>query len=172
MQHSKMIVLGLLGQGMKYGLEMEKHIKTTRMRYWARIGSSTIYKALLDLQKDGSVTAKLGKAERGPGKTVYTLTKQGKKNLSSLVNESLKSDQPVYSDRITGMVFAMSLPPSEAQKNLSESIKSMGNVLSQITTEKATQAGHPIAQIVLDYYETVYAAEQKAMADAVALLQE
>jgi len=166
MQHPKLIVLGLLASGIKYGLEMEKFIEATKMRLWARIGSSTIYKTLLDLQKDGAVTAKPGTAERGPGKMVYALTKRGKADLAGHIGVALASDESVYSDRIAGMVFALTLPPKEARAKIDASRKGLDQALNEIAAEKGRQKDHPMAQIVLEFYETVYRAEQAAMQKA------
>ena len=163
MQQPKMIVLGLLAQGMKYGLEMEKFIDASKMRLWARIGNSTIYKALLDLQKDGAVTAKASQAERGPGKTVYQLTKKGRADFERHVDEALKSEESVYSDRIAGLVFALSLPPKEAHKKIEGSIKGLEFALANISGQKEIHGNHPIAMIVLEFYLDVFNAECRAM---------
>lgn len=170
MQHPKLIVLGLLATGIKYGLEMEKFIEASKMRLWARIGSSTIYKTLLDLQKDGAVTASPGVAERGPGKTVYALTKKGKRELSNQIVDALSSDESVYSDRIAGMVFALSLPPNEARRNLTACSQGLGQALQEISREKKKQKDHTMAQIVLEFYETVYLAEKAAIQKALKAL--
>lgn len=170
MQHPKLIVLGLLAKGMQYGLEMEKFIDASRMRLWARIGSSTIYKTLLDLQKDGAVSAKPGVAERGPGKTVYALTKKGHEDLSQQVAAALTSEESVYSDRIAGMVFALALPPDEGRARIAACAKGLDRAHVELAQEKEKQKGHAMAQIVLDFYTKVYKAEQEAMEEALKLL--
>ncbi len=163
MQQPKMIVLGLLAQGMKYGLEMEKFVEATNMRLWARIGNSTIYKALLDLQKDGRVEARTEAAERGPGKTVYRLTKKGRKDFAALVGEAMFSEDPVYSDRIAGLVFSLSLPPGKVDALIGKSIAGLSEGLKEIARQKTVRKEDKLAQVVLDFYETVYRAEQAAM---------
>ena len=136
MQQPKMIVLGLIAQGMKYGLEMENFVKASKMRLWARIGNSTIYKTLRDLQEDGCVSAQASVAKRGPGKTVYDLTKKGTHTLSELVGGALSSRESVYSDRIAGLVFALSLPRDEARRMITESIVGMDLAIREIAKEK------------------------------------
>lgn len=166
MQNPKMIVLGLLAQGKKYGLEMERFIDETRMRLWAQIGASTIYKILRDLQKDGAVASRRGRAQRGPGRTEYTLTSKGKEDFARYVAKALTSGESCYSDRIAGLVFALALPPAEARKNIRTSMAGLEKALADLQKEKAARPNQPVAQVVLEFYETVYGAERTAMEKA------
>jgi len=163
MQQPRMIVLALVAQGRDYGLAMEEFVAATRMRLWAKIGTSTIYKALKDLEKDGSLTSQVGEAKRGPGKKVFKLTARGKKELEVLVGAALGSDAPVYSDRIAGMVLALSLPKAKARTMIEGSMEGLGHGIAEIDEERKTRKGDPVALAVLNYYATIYKAEQKAM---------
>ena len=162
MQQPKMIVLGLIAQGMKYGLEMQKHIDETNMRLWAHIGGSTIYKALRDLEADGCVTAQLQTAQRGPGKTVYNLTVKGKDKLNELVGEALSSHAFVYSDRVAGLVLSVSLPRAKARREITKSLEIVDSALNLIKQTRDSRSS-PLAQIVLDYYRDIYRAEGRAL---------
>lgn len=163
MQQPKMIVMGLIGRGIDYGFEMERHIDLTRMRLWARIGKSTIYKALRDLQRDGAVTQKSESAARGPGKTVYRLTTAGKKSLAHLVKSALQSRESVYSDRVAGLVFSQSLPKKTAVTELESSIYGIGEAIKSIDSEISQQDDKTVAYIVLHFYRKVYVAEREAL---------
>jgi DNA-binding PadR family transcriptional regulator len=163
MQQPNMIVLALIAQGFNYGLEMEKFIDRSKMRQWAQIGKSTIYKALKDLQASGDVTAKVEAAERGPGKTVFKLTRKGRKNLEVLVSEAMRSRESVYSDRIAGLVFTRSLPKSTALGLVEQSIEGLAHAIEKIEQESQATVDRPIAQLVIDFYKKIYQAEQQAM---------
>ncbi len=162
MQQPKMIVLGLITQGMNYGLEMEKHVEATNMRLWAQIGTSTIYKALRDLEAEECVTARPGIAKRGPGKTVYEITNKGKKTLDHLVGEALTSHESVYSDRIAGLVFALSLPKAKAREKVAHCVEGLNHALETLADERQRRDIRS-AQIVIDYYRDVYEAERRAL---------
>ena len=165
MHQPKMIVLGLIARGLQYGLEMEQHVRDSNMRVWAKIGTSTIYKALRELQKDGSVTASAAVAKRGPGKTVYRITPGGRAQLRRLVREALSSRESVFSDRIAGLVFALSLPPAQARKQLAACIDGLDRGKA-IIQEELDARDSPVARIVLDFTFDVLLAEQKALAAA------
>lgn len=163
MQHPKMIVLGLLSMGMKYGLEMEEFIERSNMRLWAQIGGSTIYKTLNDLKADDCVSVKLTAAKRGPGKKEFRLTTRGKEQFQDYVEQSLYSEASVYSDRIAGLVFALSLPRHKAAKYIKNTIEGLGGALDTIAREKRQRKSSASARIVLDFYASVYKAEQEAL---------
>lgn len=172
MQNPKMIVLGLLAQGKTYGFEMERFIEASRMRLWAQIGHSTIYKILRDLENEGAVEARREAADRGPGRMAYALTAKGKKDFAAYVTAALRSEESVYSDRVAGLVFALSLPGEQASHFLQQTMTGLETALSQIAGEKEIHGGSPPARIVLDFYETVYKAEQKALKRALDLINE
>jgi len=158
-----MIVLALVAQGRNYGLAMEEFVESSRMRLWAKIGTSTIYKALKDLESDKCLTSRLGEAKRGPGKKVFKLTARGKRELESLVGKALASRESVYSDRIAGLVFALSLPQAKARAQIGATIEGLDGALQSLEDERRRMAGDQLAGALLDYYRDIYKAEQKAM---------
>lgn len=158
-----MIVLALIAQGCNYGLAMEEFVESARMRLWAKIGTSTIYKALKDLEADGCLTSERGEAKRGPGKKVFALTEKGRQALLRFVAEALASEESVYSDRIAGLVFSMALGPVAARPMIEGAIEGMQQAGKLIEEERAKQQGNALADIILDYYAAIYRAEQEAM---------
>jgi len=163
MQQPRMIVLALVAQGRDYGLAMEEFVERSRMRLWAKIGGSTIYKALKDLERDKCLTSKRGEAKRGPGKKVFSLTFKGEKELQAQVGEALASDASVYSDRIAGLILSLSLPKVERAPLIEHSIAGLDGAIKQLRKERKLHPGDEVAGIVLDYYAAIYKAEQKAM---------
>ena len=159
-----MIVLALVAMGRDYGLAMEAFIEDARMRLWAKIGSSTIYKALKDLEHDRCLTGRLGSAKRGPGKRTFRMTARGVRELEARIEEALSSRAPVYSDRIAGLIFSASISRDKARPLIEMAIAGTDGALEEIKREKSRKKGDEIAQITLDYYRSIYRAEQKAMA--------
>lgn len=165
MQQPQMIVLGLISQGIHYGFEMERFIDKTKMRLWARIGKSTIYKALRDLLLAGDLSEKRQSAERGPGKVVFSLTPSVRQTLIELVRDALRSTESVYSDRIAGLVFASSLPPNIAAGEIETCILNLETAIESIEAERDVRNDKPVANIVLNFYRKVYLAEREAMVE-------
>lgn len=172
MQQPKMIVLGLIAMGRRYGFEMEAFIEQTNMRQWAQIGMSTIYKSLGDLEKEQAIVAKKEHGGKGPPRKSYTLTLYGRKQLRALVTLSMKSDMPVYSDRIAGLVFAPLIGGKHAASAITNSQASLRKVDCQLREDLDATKNDAIAQAVIQFYLDVSAAEQTAMRKVIAALKD
>ena len=171
MKHSSLVVLGLLADGSRHGYELEKQIRRRNIRLWAKIGASTIYKCLQDLERDGFLSSRAEAADRGAGRAVFSITEQGRTRLAELVVEALRSEGSVYSDRIVGMAFAHALDPPAAIVRLRGAHDGMDRGLARLDDARANTA-HSTAQIIIDYYIEVMSAEQRALGRAAALLEQ
>ena len=163
MQQPKMIVLALIGTGLRYGFEMEDFARRTNMRQWAKIGMSTIYKALKDLEHEGWITVETEESEKGPARKAYALNEGGWARMTELINEALGSETSVYSERIAGLVFAPLMDLKRMRRAISASIRALqrNDVLLAESAKAADM--DPIGLAVVEYYRAVYAAEQAAM---------
>ncbi len=163
MQQPKMIVLALIGTGLRYGFEMEDFARRTHMRQWAKIGMSTIYKALKDLEREGSITVKTEEGDKGPERKSYALTQLGRARMIDLIDEALASDTPVYSQRIAGLVFAPLMDLEQVRRAISASVMALERN-DALLAESAKAAGmDSIGLAVVEYYRAVYVAEREAM---------
>jgi DNA-binding PadR family transcriptional regulator len=163
MQQPKMIVLALIGTGLRYGFEMEDFARRTNMRQWAKIGMSTIYKTLKDLEREKAITVETEASEKGPARKAYALTKDGRARMIVLIDQALASDLSVYSERVAGLVFAPLMDPKQARRAICASATALERN-DALLAESATAAGmDAIGLAVIDYYRAVYSAERDAM---------
>ncbi len=158
-----MIVLALIGKGLRYGFEMEEFARRSRMREWAKIGMSTIYKTLGQLEREGFVLVETEESDKGPRRKAYELTPTGRDLMHQLVREALRSRESVYSDRIAGLVFLPLLPRNEGQEALGETISALEGVDKDLASRADAEALDAVGSIVVQYYRDIYAAERKAM---------
>lgn len=164
MQKPKMIVLALIGTGLRYGFEMEDFARRTNMRQWAKIGLSSIYKTLLDLERDGSITVESEPSDKGPARKSYALTEDGRERMIELIEEALASDLSVYSERIAGLVFAPLMDRMHAKRAISASIIALKrNDVLLADSAQAAAGMDSIGLAVVEYYRAVFAAEREAM---------
>lgn len=170
MQQPKMIVLALLGMGMRYGFEMEDFARRTDMRRWAKIGMSTIYKTLKVLESEGAVTVQTEGSDIGPSRKAYALTENGRARMVTLIGEALASDTPVFSERIAGLVFVelMGAKGTEAIIAATERLERADALLADSLGIDGTNT---IGTAVLEYYRAVYAAEREAMRKVLATIR-
>lgn len=171
MQQPKMIVLALLGTGLRYGFEMDDFMRRTNMRQWAKIGMSTIYKALKDLEREGSITAEDEESDKGPARKAYALAEGGRARMIELIGEALASEMPVYSERIAGLVFAPLMGLEHTRRAISASVMTLeGN--EALLAESANAPGMDLIGLaVIDYYRAIYAAEREAMRKVLAAME-
>lgn len=163
MQLPKMMVLALIGTGLRYGFEMEDFARRTNMRQWAKIGMSSIYKALKDLEREGSITAGAEESDKGPARKSYALTEDGRARMTELIDEALASDMSVYSERIAGLVFAPLMDLDHVRRAIAASEVALERT-DVLLAESARAAGmDSIGLAVVDYYRAVYVAEREAM---------
>ncbi len=163
MQQPKMIVLALIGTGLRYGFEMEDFARRTNMRQWAKIGMSTIYKALKDLESDGWITVQTEESDKGPARKSYALTKPGRARMTELIDQALASDAPVYSERIAGLVFAPLLGVERMERAVTASVAALERDDALLVESTTAPGMDSIGLAVVGYYRAVYAAEREAM---------
>ncbi|MBI1393976.1 MAG: hypothetical protein GC152_14665 [Alphaproteobacteria bacterium] len=169
LQDPKMVVLGLVGIGLRYGFEMEEFVARTNMRLWAKIGMSTIYKTLKELEREGAVAGKRTASEKGPPRLAYSLTAEGRRRMVGLIEDAMSSREPVYSDRIAGLVFAP-LMGADAVETLERTAEGLQRSDSDLRRELESRDGDVIAEAVIGYYREVYAAERRALKKVSAML--
>jgi DNA-binding PadR family transcriptional regulator len=159
----KMIVLALIGTGRRYGFEMEDFARRTNMRQWAKIGMSTIYKTLKDLEREGSITADEEPSSKGPARKAFTLTEEGRARMADLIDGALASGISVYSERIAGLVFAPLMGPDRAKRAIGASIEALERNDALLQESAGAEGMDAIGLAVVDYYRAIYAAEREAM---------
>lgn len=170
MQQPKMIVLSLIGTGLSYGFEMEEFARRTNMRQWAKIGMSSIYKALKDLEEEGAISVAIEESDKGPARKRYALTDIGRERMVALIHEALGSDMSVYSLRIAGLVFAPLMGADEARYAIRRSIKGLEDADAILAENLKAEGMDAIGEAVVEYYRAIYNAERVAMTKVLAAL--
>lgn len=162
MHHQKMIILGLVAIGKRYGFEIEAFISNTEMKRWAEIGTSTIYKVLKDLEKDHTLSGRKVSSEKGPAKTEYSLTPRGRKQLTDYILEALQSDKTARLDRISGLFFAPLLPKTTGATALEHTITQLQNVRSKLKDHLSSNSDDVVADAIIQFYVDLFEAEIRA----------
>lgn len=170
MQQPKMIVLALLGTGLRYGFEMEDFARRTNMRQWAKIGMSTIYKALKDLEREQALTVEMEESAVGPARKAYTLTEAGRARMADLIGEALASDMPVFSPRIPGLVFAPLMGAERAAEAIDGSIHGLERADALLAESLEVEGMDAIGAAIVEYYRAVCDAEREAMRKVLAVV--
>ena len=171
MHQPRMIVLSLIGKGLRYGFEMEEFARQSSMREWAKIGMSTIYKTLAQLERQGFVEVETEDSDKGPQRKAYSLTPAGRNLMHELVRDALRSPESVYSDRIAGLVFLPLLPRKDGRVALDATMAALRDVDTDLARRERHEALDAVGRIIIQYYRDIYEAERNAMRALSTLLE-
>lgn len=80
-----LIVLGILKKESLSAYDIQKLIEYRNISQWVKVSTPTIYKKMLQLEKQGYVKSTLKKNGKMPKKAVYSLTKKGKTEFEKLM---------------------------------------------------------------------------------------
>ncbi len=170
MQKPRMIVLALIGTGLRYGFEMESFARRTEMRQWAKIGMSTIYKTLKDLERDGAISVELEEGDKGPPRKSYALTPSGRDQMAELIQDALASRASVYSERIAGLIFSPLLGAEQSHAAIAKTISGLEFADTQLAESLDREGMDAIGETIVEYYRSINEAEIAAMKKIMALL--
>ena len=101
-------ILGFLSWRALSGYDLKKLFEASVALYWSG-NSNQIYRSLVQLRKDGWVTAETHNQESGPSKKVYTITQEGRDALRAWVQAAPEAPllrngflvQLAWADRLT-----------------------------------------------------------------------
>jgi DNA-binding PadR family transcriptional regulator len=77
---SAFVVLALVAEGDAHGYEIQRLAHNRGFRFWTKLQRSSIYNALVLLEKQRLITAHV-RAGEGPDRKVYRITPQGRAQL-------------------------------------------------------------------------------------------
>lgn len=80
-----LIVLGILKKESLSAYDIQKLIDYRNISQWVKVSTPTIYKKMLQLEKQGYVKSTLKKNGKRPEKAVYSLTKKGQTEFEKLM---------------------------------------------------------------------------------------
>lgn len=80
-----LIVLGILKKEALSAYDIQKLIEYRNISQWVKVSTPTIYKKMLQLEKQGYVKSRLKKQGNRPEKAVYSLTTKGKTEFEKLM---------------------------------------------------------------------------------------
>ncbi len=118
MTQIEIILLALLYEEDRYGYEMEAVIEERNMRNWTKIGFSSIYNSLKNLEKKGLVGSRYEEEYGSPARRVYFVHDAAKASVRETIKSILCSPQRVYSEFSIGMAFSHFLTKEEVYECL------------------------------------------------------
>lgn len=87
------LILGIIAEKPVNPYEITKLLERIQVKDWFSVASSSVYVTIKKLDKQGHISGKNIKEGNMPEKTVYTVTKKGKKALSYTITEFLLNNE-------------------------------------------------------------------------------
>lgn len=113
MTQIEMILLALLYEEDRYGYEIEVIIEERKLRNWTKIGFSSIYNSLKNLEKKGLIGSRYEDEYGAPARKVYFVNDTAKEAVREIIKKILHSPERVYSEFSIGLAFSNFLTKEE-----------------------------------------------------------
>jgi DNA-binding PadR family transcriptional regulator len=114
----EIILLALLYEEDRYGYEIESVIEERNMRNWTKIGFSSIYNSLKNLEKKGLIGSRYEEEYGSPARKVYFVSDTAKEYVLETIKSILQSPRRVYRDFSIGIAFSDFLTREEVYECL------------------------------------------------------
>ena len=114
----EIILLALLYEEDRYGYEIESVIEERNMRNWTKIGFSSIYNSLRNLEKKGWIGSRYEEEYGSPARKVYFINEDYREPVRESIKKILHAPQRVYSEFSIGLAFSHFLTKQEVYEAL------------------------------------------------------
>lgn len=118
MTQIEIVLLALLYEDDRYGYEIESVIEERKMRNWTKIGFSSIYNSLKNLEKKGWIGSRYEEEYGSPARKVYFIKDDFREPFRKTIKKILYAPQRVYSEFSIGLAFLHFLTKEEAYECL------------------------------------------------------
>lgn len=125
MTQIEIILLALLYEEDRYGYEIESVVEERKMRNWTKIGFSSIYNSLKNLEKKGWIDSRYEEEYGSPARKVYFINDGFRETVRETIKKVLHSPQRVYSEFSIGLAFSHFLTKEEVYESLIKYRKSL-----------------------------------------------
>lgn len=113
MTQIEIVLLSLLYEDDRYGYEIESVIEERKMRNWTKIGFSSIYNSLKNLERKGWIGSRYEEEYGSPARKVYFIKDTFREPVRETIKKILHSPERVYSEFSIGLAFSHFLTKEE-----------------------------------------------------------
>ena len=118
MTQIEIILLALLYEKDRYGYEIESVIEERKMRNWTKIGFSSIYNSLKNLEKKGWIGSSYKEEYGSPARKVFFIKDAFRESVREIIKKTLHSPQRVFSEFSIGLAFSHFITKEETYECL------------------------------------------------------
>lgn len=133
----RLLVLGAMREtGASHGYAIRQLLESWQVQTWTRLRSGSVYHALQQMAKEKLISVSGQEpGERGPGKTLFSLTEAGEAEFFDLLRRALSSFDLI--ELSSGLAFLDALP-TEGRDRLAGTIARLTENAARLQTISAT----------------------------------
>lgn len=152
-QETRLLVLGIVRlRGPIHGYGIQRELSLWNADEWAGIARASVYNQLRTLTKAGFLRAEPeAPTERGPSKSLHTLTQAGEAEFQRLLSAALWNTRPQPRDLLAALCFLPALTAAETVAAIEERVRIVTSFLDQF--DESMQQWFPSHSPVLHVQE-------------------
>ncbi len=142
MTQIEIILLALLYEQDRYGYEIESVIEERHMRNWTKIGFSSIYNSLRNLENKGWIDSRHEEEYGSPARKVFFIKEDFRESVREIIKKTLHSPRRVFSEFSIGLAFSHFLTREETYEclvNYRESLERRRQIILNHYTEQQSK---------------------------------
>jgi len=164
----EVILLNIVNEKPSYAYEIDKTIELREMKRWVRIGSASIYRVLIKLEKKGLVYSQKEKEGRMPERKRYYITEPGKAALAEAAKRLLSQLEWYYMDLNVGFEASDGLTSEEIASCLQKRLnKVRANIRGLQEIYNTEQGLSDKKRIIIKNLIYIRRAEEKILVEAI-----
>ena len=150
--HKTLLLLGLLRNGPRTGYDLHRIIESHGELY-ADLKKANIYYLLDRLARDGYLDVQTEAGARGPRgeRLIYSLNDRGRAHFHELLEQVLRSYEPVPSSIGAAIVFLPHLPPGAAVRLLEERRERVSRRRAEVAAQASGAVCDTLTGLAMDH---------------------
>lgn len=129
MQTIDLIVLGMLIEKPQSAYDLQKDVEYHHFDRWSKISTPSIYKKVIQLEKEGYLTSEMSNCGKFVNKSIYFITEKGKDYFQKLMTDLSETNPTIMLDMNILIANITKLPRNKSIELLSTLKKGLSDAL-------------------------------------------
>lgn len=136
-----LIILGMIKSQPQSAYELQKTVEYRNISKWVKVSTPSIYKKVVQLEKQGYIHGEIVKSGKMPEKTIYQITDSGEKHFLNLMEQISGSMVKLVLD-FNAVIMNLDLVSVPEKAELLDHIEAEITGLKNTVGEKRQERGH------------------------------
>ncbi len=130
---TRLLILGVLHRGNFHPYEIKRRLENAMVECYADVDVGTLYYAIRQLQKEGSIAAvSHERVARGGMRTIYKITADGKTEFQTLLHQQFEQEGPVSQTLYGALLFLHLSDVQTVEELLERRLTRLGELIDKL----------------------------------------